>query len=129
MSKTQEKIIEIFDSVVESGVKLDTPIEDVDKCNLMFKAATSDTLHQMLGSNMCMFNCEYQGEDAVYIMFSIPIQEKGSKQIVERVVEVVKKLEDCFVTLDSCTSEEVKEDRFVYVTAIKKLEKTNGYDS
>jgi len=36
-------------------------------------------------------------------------------------MEVVEAVETCFVTLDALKSEEVREDKFIYVTAIKKL--------
>ena len=70
-----------------------------------------------------MFNCEFEGCDAILIIFSIPINsnESGSKSIAERVIEVVAGIEDCFVTVDNIKSEEMKEDKFVYVKVIKKL--------
>ena len=36
-------------------------------------------------------------------------------------MEVVEGTESCFVTLDYIKSEEVKEDKFIYVSAIKKI--------
>ena len=77
----------------------------------------------MVGNNLCMFNCLYEGVDSVMMIFYIPINsnDSGAKNVAERVMEVVEIAEDCFVTLDYTKSEEVKEDKFIYVTAIKKI--------
>jgi len=76
-----------------------------------------------MGNNLCMFNCSMEGEDAVMMIFSIPINSKdsGAKNVAERVMEVIGGVEECFITLDHVKSEEVKEDKFVYVTAVKKI--------
>ena len=77
----------------------------------------------MMGNNVCMFNNSIDGSDAVMMLFSIPINsnETGAKNIAERVMEVIAGVEDCFVTTDYVKSEEVKEDKFVYITVVKKV--------
>ena len=58
------------------------------------------------------------------MIFSIPInlpEESGAKNVAERVMEIVIMLEKCFVTLDYLKSEEVKEDKFIYIVAGKKI--------
>ena len=70
-----------------------------------------------------MFNCKYQDEDAVIMIFSIPINsgESGAKNIAERVMRVITEIEECFITLDFVKSEEVKEDKLIYIIAVKKV--------
>jgi hypothetical protein len=70
-----------------------------------------------------MFNYSFKGEDAVMIIFSIAINpnETGAKSIADRVMEVIGNIEECFITIDYTKSEEIKEDKVVYVTTIKKL--------
>ena len=72
-----------------------------------------------------MFKCDYENKDAIMMMFSIPINNAedttGAKNVAERVMEVVEATEKCFVTIDNLKSEEVKEDKFVYITLIKVL--------
>jgi len=123
MSYVKERLKEVFENTIESGVKYEGSLKDLEYYNLFVKAASNEQLHKLLGNNLCMFNCEYEKSDAVVIIFSIPINsnESGSKSVAERVMEVLAGIEDCFVTLDNVRSEEVKEDKFVYVTAIKKL--------
>jgi len=122
-SYVKERLKEIFENTIESGIKYEGSTKNLEYYNLFIKAASNEQLYKLMGNNLCMFNCEYDNSDAILIIFSIPINsnESGSKSIAERVIEVLAGIEDCFVTLDIVSSEEIKEDKFVYVTAIKKL--------
>jgi len=117
----KDRLKEIFEATVESGIKYDGSIENIDYYSLFCKAAQQEKLYKMIGNNLCMFNCEYNDKDAVLLVFFIPIntEETGAKNVAERVMDVVEKIETCFVTLDYLKSQEVKEDKFIYVIAIK----------
>lgn len=117
------KMKEIFENTIENGIHYDGDMDSVDYYSLFCKAASKEKLYKLLGNNLCMFNCNYEGDDGVMMIFFIPINsdETGAKNVAERVMEVVEAVETCFVTLDSLKSEEIKEDKFIYVTAIKKL--------
>ena len=123
MSYVRERLKEVFESTIDIGIKYEGLIETPDYYTLFCKAASKDQLYKLMGNNLCMFNCCYNNDDSVMIIFSIPInsQESGAKNVAERVMEVIGGVEDCFVTLDHVKSEEIKEDKFVYVTAIKKI--------
>lgn len=123
MSHVRERLKEIFENTVENGIKYEGSIEHPEYYSLFCKAAAKDQLFKLMGNNLCMFNCTYGEDDAVMMIFSIPInsQDSGAKNIAERVMEVVGGIEGCFITLDRLNSEEVKEDKFIYVTAIKKV--------
>lgn len=123
MSHVKERLKEVFESTVDIGIKYEGSIENLEYYSLFCKAASKDQLHKLMGNNLCMFNCNMEGEDAVMMIFSIPINSKdsGAKNVAERVMEVIGGVEECFITLDHVKSEEVKEDKFVYVTAIKKI--------
>ena len=120
----QERLREVFENTIESGIKYGGSTESPEYYNLFCKAASNDQLYNLMGNNLCMFNCDHKGNESVMMMFSIPInssEESGAKNVAERVMEIVEEVEECFITLDDLRSEEVKEDKFVYVTAIKKL--------
>jgi len=121
MNYIQERLREIFETTLESGIKYDGSINKVDHYGLFCQAASKEKLYKLMGNNLCMFNCEYDNKDAVMMVFFIPInsQDTGAKNVAERVMEVVENVESCFITLDYLKSEEVKEDKFIYVTAIK----------
>ena len=119
-----QKLKEIQENTIESGIKFEGNIESPEYYNLFCQAASKDQLYRLMGNNLCMFNCEHEGKDATLMIFSIPINnpdESGAKSVAERVMEVVENTETCFVTLDYVRSTEVKEDKFVYVVAVKKL--------
>jgi hypothetical protein len=74
-----------------------------------------------------MFNTQYEGEDAILMIYSIPInspEDAGAKSIAERVIEIVSETEKCFTTLDYAKEEKVEEDKVVYVLIVKRI--TNG---
>lgn len=124
MNYIEEKLKEIFESTIESGIKYEGTLESLDYYELFCKAAAQDQLFKLMGNNVCMFNYKKENQDAVMMIFSIPInspEESGSKNVADRVMEVVRETEKCFITLDEIQSKEVKEDKFVYITAIKKL--------
>ena len=126
MSHIQTKLKEISENTLDAGIKYEGSLTNPDYYGLFCKAAANEQLFKLMGNNLCMFNCELDQNEALMILFSIPIntsEESGAKNVAERVMEVVENLETCFVTLDDVKSEVVQEDKFVYVTAIKKIGK------
>jgi hypothetical protein len=124
MSHIKERLKEIFENTIESGIMYDGSVDKPEYYNLFCKAAANDQLFQLMGNNLCMFNCESKGSDAVMMLFSIPIntsEDAGAKNVAERVMEVVENTEDCFITLDDIKTEPVQEDKFVYITVIKNI--------
>jgi len=120
----KDRLKEIFENTIESGIKYEGSIDKPEYYNLFCKAASKDQLYQLMGNNLCMFNCLKEGKEAVMMLFSIPInssEEAGAKNVAERVMEVVENSEECFVTLDDIKTEPVQEDKFVYVTVIKSI--------
>lgn len=117
---TRDKLKDIFETTIESGI---TYNETDTYFSLFSKAAAKDRLFKIKGNNVCMFNHHLDGKEAVLMIFFVPINpdESGAKNIAERVMEIVACIESCFVTLDSLKSEEVKEDKYIYVIAIKKI--------
>jgi len=124
MNYIEEKLKEIFESTIESGIKCEGSLESLDYYELFCKAAAQDQLFKLMGNNVCMFNYKKDNKDSVMMIFSIPInspEESASKNVADRVMEIVRETEKCFITLDEIQSKEVKEDKFIYITAIKKL--------
>jgi len=124
MSYIKERLREIFENTIESGIKYTGSVEKPEYYNLFCKAAANDQLYQLMGNNLCMFNCQKENKDAVMMMFSIPInssEEAGAKNVAERVMEIVENAEECFVILDDVKTETVQEDKFIYITIIKNI--------
>lgn len=116
-----DRLKEIYESTVEGGMVYEGKLKNIDFYNLFCKAASQDKLYKIIGNNLCMFNYEYENQDSIMMVFFIPVNsdEDGAKNVAERVIEVVKKIETCFVTLDYLESTETKEDKFIYVVGIK----------
>lgn len=117
------KLKEIFENTVDSGLKYEGSHTSPEYYNLFCKAAAEENLYKAIGNNVCMFNYTFKDSDAVMMLFSIPVNsnETGAKNIAERVMEVIQVVEECFITTDYVKSEEVKEDKFVYITIVKKV--------
>ena len=126
MGRIQQRLKEIFENTIEGGVKYEGSLDNPDYYGLFCKAAANEQLFKLMGNNICMFNCELNEKEAVMILFSIPIntsEESGAKNVAERVMEVIENMELTFTTLDEVDSEIVQEDKFVYVTAVKEIDK------
>lgn len=124
MPNIKERLTEIFDNTIDTGLKYEGSHTSLDYYNLFCKAASNNNLYKVLGNNVCMFNCSYENSDAIMVLFSIPInasESVGNKSIADRIMEIIYGIEECFITADYMKSEEVKEDKFVYITVIKKI--------
>jgi hypothetical protein len=119
----KERLKELFENTIESGLKYDGDCKNPEYYNLFCKAAANEQLHKLMGNNICMFNCDFKDSDSVMMLFSIPINsnDSGAKNIAERVMEIIGEVERCFITTDYVKSEEIKEDKFVYITVVKKV--------
>ena len=124
MSRVKERLKEIYETTIESGLKYEGKHDVVEYYNLSCQAGKGDQLYLVNSNNVCMFNYSFDGVDSVMMLFSIPIntKETGAKNIAERVMEIIAMIENCFTTTDYVKSEEVKEDKFVYITIVKKVE-------
>jgi len=118
---------EIFNRTLESELSYSGDVDTIDYYDLFCKAASKEHLYYIDSKNLCMFNYDYEGKEAVLIIVSIPINtDTKVKDVAEHVMDVVSILEECFIKLEVLKSEEVKEDKFVYVTAVKTIETKGG---
>ena len=118
---------EIFNRTLESELSYSGDVSTIDYYDLFCKAASKEHLYCIDSKNLCMFNYDYEGKEAVLIIVSIPINtDTKVKDVAEHVMDVVSILEECFIKLEVLKSEEVKEDKFVYVTAVKIIETKGG---
>jgi len=129
MSKNgpQQKIKDRFEeTIVEDILRYDGSLLDIDYFGLYVKATSKDKLYKFAGLNCCMFNFVYEHEDSVLLLFSIPLGEDCStKHIADKVMEVTELMESCFITVDYINSREIKDDKFVYMSVVKTVDKDN----
>lgn len=121
--KVKEKLKDIFENIIESDFEYSGDYNRINYYSLFCKSASSDKLYKIMGSDLCMFHYRYKEKDSILMIFFIAInqEEPGSKNVADRVIEIIEGLESTFITLDFIRSEEIKEDKFAYLTAIKIL--------
>ena len=122
----EERLRDIFDLTVESGTKVQiNDIEEIDYYSLLYNAIGSNKIYKMYNCNLCSFNCDFEGEEAVIMIFSVPISTQSEvidkKHSSERIMDIIKTVEECFIGVDHMSFKEVKEDKFSYITIIKKI--------
>ncbi len=125
MSGQIGKLKEYFNKTIETECVFDGDLEDINFLNTFCKAGSFDNMHNMMGANMAMLNIEYENENAVMMIFGIPLNENSTnismKNISEKVLGLIRKLESAFITLDYINCKIVKDDHYEYVTVIKKI--------
>ena len=128
MDKIIQKFREAYEATVDNDeLRYLNSLENIDYFGQFCKATSQDKLYKFLGLNPCMFNTVYENADAILIIFSIPNGEDAStKNIADQVMSIVELAEKTFVTIDYIKSKEVKDDRFIYVSLVKKLNKNEG---
>jgi hypothetical protein len=121
----KERLKEIFETIIESNLRFEGSIKNIDFYGTFCKAAAKDHLYKLNSNNVCMFNLTYDGDESVLFIFALPItpneDSQNQKGISERVMEVVNDLEVTFIVIDYLKTYEVKEEKFVYVVAIKRI--------
>ena len=127
----EERLKQIFESTIESGLKYDGNIEEIDFYSLFCKSTANNQLYKIFSCNLSMFKYRYENDDSVLIIFSIPISlnldriENGNQQenkhISERIMEILRIVEECFITVDYIDLKNIKEDKFMYMVIVKKL--------
>jgi hypothetical protein len=124
----KERLRQIFESTIDSGEKYSGNIEDIDYYALLCKSTANNQLYKIFSCNLSMYNYSFKNEDSVIMVFSIPTSinnntdnQTENKHISERIMDVLKVVEDCFVTVDYMDLKNIKEDKFLYMTIVKKI--------
>ena len=123
----EEKFKKVMDSTLESDdLRYTGELKNMDYFGLFCKATAQDKLYKFLGLNVCMYNYVYEDQESILIIFSIPNGEESStKDVADKVMDIVELAEHLFITLDYIESIEIKDDKFIYTTIVKKLNNGN----
>lgn len=105
-----------------NGEYLNYKLNMIDYYNVLFKAIKLNKLYNILDSELCLFKYKKDDEDSVFMIFSIPTQsnscEKVQKHLSEKVMNIIKILEDTFITIKYMNLKEIKEDKRTYLNVI-----------
>jgi len=123
--KPKDRLREIFNLTIESGLYYQGSLDELDFYSLLCKATANNHLYKLLGCNLCMFNYKFNDEDSILIIISIPVSLNENiqinKHISERIMDILKIIEECFSVIDFMNLKDVKEDKFFYMTIVKKI--------
>ena len=126
MSNIMEKrLMSLYKETIEDGNWYNGSLEDINYYNLIFKAGTDNNLKTWGDYNACAYKYIFNDKESILIIICLPInsakESSTSKNVAERIMEIIKNSENCFTTLDYNTSVEVKKDKFIYITLIKEI--------
>lgn len=122
----KDRLKQIFETTVDSGLKHIGHIDELDFYSLLCQSTANNKIYKILNCNMLMFNYEFKNEDSVLIIFSIPLTNNENKHVSEKIMDILKLVEDCFVTVDFMDLKNSKEDKFFYLTIVKSLKDDDG---
>ncbi len=124
----KERLRQIFENTIDSGLQYNGNIDEIDFYSLLCKSTSNNQLYKILSCNLSMFNCKFENDDSILIIFSIPtslnvdkIPNQENKHISERIMEILQIVEECFITVDYMNLKTIKEDKFTYMTIVKKI--------
>ena len=124
----KERLRQIFENTIDSGIPYSGKIDEIDFYSLLCKATSNNQLYRLLGCNLSMFNYKYENDESILMIFSIPssvsldkVPNQENKHISEKIMDILQLVEECFITLDFMDLKNIKEDKFVYMTVIKKI--------
>ena len=73
MNYPKQKLKDIFSTTYEKGIQWNGSLSNIDYYSLSCQAAGHDLLYSLNECNVCMFKCNYEEEESILIVFSIPI--------------------------------------------------------
>ncbi len=121
-NKIQQKFKDLFETTVESDLRYEGSVENIDFYSLLCKCAAKDAMYKIMKTSFCMLNCTYDNQDAVLLVFAVPVNsDSWTKDVADRLMEIIRQLENCFTVLDYINSKEIKDEKFIYLTVVKKI--------
>lgn len=137
MSKTnkpkleqKDRLKEYYLETIRSGSILVDDIESMDFFNALYKAKAEEKVYLMFNCHFCMFKYKFGGKDSILIIFSIPYPsnpeaKEDGRHISQKIMELVKVIEDCFIKVDYMNVRDIKENKFSYLVVVKNYEDEN----
>jgi hypothetical protein len=127
--KNLKNLNDLFDKTIDSNIRFNGNLNNIDYFSAICKATTNDLMIKFQGTNLSMFNYTFNNEDSILMIFSLPSNDNSEKKqnkkkhITERIMGIIKILEENFITLDYTDCKNIKDEKFVHLTVIKKIDK------
>jgi len=112
-----EKYKKILSKTLLSGVTYDGDIEKIDYFQLL--CAAGDNIHNIDINQVCMFKCQYKNKECILGLVAIPIyRQKQPKYMSDRIIDVIKDIEESFDKIEYMHNQEVEIEKFSYLTFV-----------
>ena len=126
----KDRLREFFLSAVSEASVLDSMLENLDYYNIKYRAIRENRYFKMLNCDLCLYKYKYKDEDCIILIYSIPSPsnpeaKEDSRHLSQKVMELLKIIEDCFITVDYIDLKDVIEDKFNYLVVIKRINPEN----
>lgn len=125
----ENKLRKIFEETIENNKrKYEGSLKHLPCSDLILSSISTKKNYRYETNNLCMLNYKYHGEDSVLMIFAIPIKSsEDSRPYNERVFDVLRDVEEAFITLDYRQLKEFEEDKYMYFICIKVIEEEDDY--
>lgn len=127
-----DRLRDYFNLTLKETEHLDTELEKADY-GLLCRKYKDRKILSIFGCFFSLFRYIYQGEESVMMLFAIPFQsnqeyndDDDKRHNSVKVLDIIKLVEDCFITVDYMHMKDVKEDKYSYLVIIKKLKLSEG---
>jgi hypothetical protein len=118
MSNRQlEKIRKVFNDTLQIGISCPSELSSRDVLDFCEK---SDRLFFYKDSLIAPTRTVFESSECIRIVFALKEGDGGKVQNIERVIQIIKDLEEVLVYIDQCR--QTKGDGFIYLDVIKKLD-------
>ena len=115
------RLRQIFESTIDSGIKHNGKIDELDYYTLLCQSTADNKIYKIIDCNLIMFNYQFNNKDSILMIFSVPLTNNENKHVSEKIIDVLKLVEECFIIIDYIDLKNSKEDKFYYLTIIKSL--------
>lgn len=122
-----ERLRDIYLEILSGDSTLASKLDEIDYYSVMCRGVAENKWYKFSGCNLTMFRYDYQGKDAAIMFFAIPAQSNANgkeetKHLSQKVLDLVKIIEDAFIKVDYMDFKTIKEDKYSYLVAIKSSE-------
>lgn len=117
----QNKLLQVFNDTLQNGIELNKNLDEIDGF-YDFTKAEYNKMNKFLSSNLCAFRYKYKEKESVLLLFAVPVNstDPKSKHVSERIIEIIKYLEETFISLEYLTV--ISQEKHNYIVAIKSFE-------
>jgi len=119
----ENKLRKIFKETVDDGNEYKGSLKHLPCSDLIISAINTRKNYRYETNNLCMLKYRFCNHNAILMIFAIPIKSsEDERNVNERFFDVLRDVEQAFVTLDYRQLKDFEEDKYMYFICIKVIE-------